>query len=145
MAARNERDFGATVMPADGLNEISTGPVFDAAFRHMRRWAAGGPPPPSMPPAEVAGDPPQVARDDDGYARGGVRLPQTEVPIASVQFDGTNMLGTYTPFSPAELRARYRDRATFEAAAQAAVDAEVLLAPDRDRLVADAAATFPLA
>ncbi len=147
LAARNERDFGVTMIPPEGLNEVSTGPVTDAAFAAMRSWASGGGPPPSRPPIELTGEPPAIVRDEDGIAKGGVRLPQVDVPSGKGDFEDDDVLGTYVAWSVEELRRRYGDRSgyldRFAAAAQAAVDAGVLLPADRDALVADAAANFP--
>jgi hypothetical protein len=147
LAARNERDFGVTTIPPDGLNEVSTSPVMDAAFAAMRTWAAGGPPPSIQPPIQLSGEPPAIVRDDNGIARGGVRLPEVEVPTGKPDVEGNNTAGTYERWSSEELRSRYGNRraflSRFEAAAQAAIDAGVLLPRDRDALVADAAAHFP--
>ena len=82
MSRRTERDeVGIAVPVVEGINPVSTTPVVDAALRHMRSWAAGGPPPPIQPRIEFAGDPPDVVRDEDGIAKGGIRLPQIAVPI----------------------------------------------------------------
>jgi hypothetical protein len=149
MARRTGRDMvGIAVPVADGINPVSTTPVVDAAVRHMRLWAAGGPPPPVQPRIDFIGDPPEVGRDDDGIAQGGIRLPQIEVPIGcstSTPIDDDHrLLGSHRPFAADQLRARYGDPASyvarFEKAAQAAVDAGVLLPRERTRLVAEAEA-----
>jgi hypothetical protein len=148
MAERSQRDLGFTYMAPEGLNEMSPIPVVDAAFHHMRSWAASGPPPPIQPRIEMGGDPPEIVRDEDGIARGGVRLPQVEVPIGSTDFPRDVMLGVHRPFPLHDLRDRYGNRsvylARFAKAALAAVDVGVLRPHDRDRLVAHAAANFPL-
>ena len=124
MARRTERDLvGIAVPTVEGINPVSTTPVVDAALRHMRSWAAGGPPPPIQPRIEFAGDPPDVVRDDDGTAKGGIRLPQLRVPIGSYSStpigDEYGMLGSHRPFPTDELRARYGDRAGYVAAFRA--------------------------
>jgi hypothetical protein len=150
MARRTDRDMvGIAVPVAEGINPVSTTPVVDAAFRHMRSWAAGGAPPPIQPRIEFGGDPPDVVRDADGIALGGIRLPQIDVPrgaYTSTPIDDEHrMLGSHHPFSAEQLRARYGDRASyaaqFDKAGQAAVDAGVLLPEERARLVVDAEAT----
>ncbi len=78
-----ERDFGAPMQVAAGINRIPMVPLFDAGIRHMHEWVNGGPPPPSQPKIDFAGTPPEVVRDTDGIARGGIRLPQVEAPIAT--------------------------------------------------------------
>ncbi len=147
MARRTERDMvGIAVPVSDDINPVSTTPVVDAALRHMRSWAAGGPPPPIQPRIEFAGDPPEVVRDEDGIAKGGIRVPQVEVPVAcytSTPIDAEHqLLGAQQRFPAEQLRARYRDRAgyvaRFETAAQAAVDAGVLLPRERERLLVEA-------
>ena len=75
--------------------------------------------PPTQPRIDFTGDPPEVARDADGIAIGGIRLPQVEAPIAQnsaipVAADIFSVLyGSSVPFPPAELAARYGDPATF--------------------------------
>ena len=149
MARRTERDLvGIAVPTVEGINPVSTTPVVDAAIRHMPSWAAGGPPPPIQPRIEFAGDPPEVVRDDDGTATGGIRLPQLRVPIGCYSSTPTGdqfgMLGSHLPFPTDELRARYGDPAgyvaRFEQAAQAAVDDGVLLPRERERMLAEAEA-----
>ena len=146
-ARRTERDLvGIAVPTVDGINPVSTTPVVDAALRHMRSWAGGGPPPPIQPRIQFAGDPPEVVRDEDGIAQGGIRLPQLRVPIGSYSSTPTGdqygMLGSHRPFPTDELRARYGDparyAARFEQAAQAAVDDGVLLPRERERMLAEA-------
>ena len=109
MARRTERDLvGIAVPMVEGITPVSTTPVVDAALRHMRSWAAGGPPPPIQPRIEFAGDPPDVVRDDDGTAKGGIRLPQLRVPIGCYTStpigDLHGMLGSHLPFPTDELR-----------------------------------------
>lgn len=148
MAERSRRDLGFTYLSPEGLNEVSPIPVVDAAFHHMRSWAVGGPPPPMCLPIDIAGEPPQIVRDEDGIASGGVRLPQVEVPIGFTTFPPEVMLGIYKPFPVDDLRARYGDRAgfidRFQRAAQAAVDAGTLRPHDSQALVERAIAIVPL-
>ncbi len=148
-----ERDFGFALPVPEGMNRVSTRPVFEAALHHMRHWAAGGPPPPVQPRIVFSGDPPRIMRDEDGLAIGGIRLPQVESPVACnsslpVDSDPQSRLGgTYRPLSPERLRARYGDSATyleaFEQAARSAFDAGVLLARDVELLVAEARSSLP--
>lgn len=106
--------------------------ALDAATAHVNRWIEGGPPPPAQPLIEVAGQPLQIVRDADGLARGGVRLPDVEVPVALN--DGSSLFGRHKPFPAAELRRRYPTHAGYvakvAAATQAAVQAGVLLPRD---------------
>jgi hypothetical protein len=147
-----EREFGVAPPLPERMNRIAITPLYDAALHHVNRWAAGGAPAPSQPPIEFAGDEPTVLRDEDGIARGGVRLPQVAAPVAtnssipvSTDFVGS-LRGSNHPFTPEQLDARYRDEAgylaCFEAAAQRAVDAGVLLPRDVAPATAEAVAEY---
>jgi len=94
-----------------------------------------------------------VVRDGHGIARGGIRLPQVEVPLAVnsaiPRGEGIFALlgGSCEPFTKAEAEALYGDRerflAAFEQAARAAVDAQVLMPRDLAKLVDEARAQWP--
>ncbi len=81
---RMERDFGFSI-PLDesmqAINQVSVAPVVDAALHHLQAWLTDGTPPPVQPRITFEGDPPEIARDDDGIAVGGIRLPLVEVPL----------------------------------------------------------------
>jgi hypothetical protein len=91
-------------------------------------WAAGGEPPPSLPLVEFEGDPPRIRRDEHGNARGGLRMPELEVPDATYRgtVDGAgetgSMFGSTKPFPPEQLRALYPSRDDYLAAYGKAVD-----------------------
>ncbi|MGE0622014.1 MAG: alpha/beta hydrolase domain-containing protein [Pseudomonadales bacterium] len=148
-----ERD-GVVGRPADpGINRIPMALLYDAVFHHMQRWLADGTPPPVMPKIEFAGDPAEVVRDGHGIAVGGIRLPQVEVPTAvnSAIPRGEGILallgGSCAPFSRDKLESLYGDvdrfLEAFERAARAAVDAQVLMPRDVERLVAEARGQWP--
>jgi hypothetical protein len=154
-AAKNTRDWGFPLgapvdRPADlVMNELDKQPVEDASLAWMHRWLTEGTRPPSLPPIEVAGEPPEVVRDGHGIARGGLRLPAVDVPVATLS--GTNggsrmvqLVGSRVDFTPEELRRLYPDHAAyverFRAAADAAVAAGYLLRRDADVMVAEAEA-----
>jgi hypothetical protein len=129
-------------------SEIAYAPVAGAAMAHLQRWMTGGAPPPRRPPIEVAGDPPAIVRDEHKNARGGIRLPQIEVPVAHntgvSPVQGLGGLGGHSePFAPAALAALYASRADYQArfaeAARAAVTAGVVSRADADHLVEEAA------
>jgi hypothetical protein len=51
----------------------------------LARWASGGRPPSRAPRVDVStGEAPTIQRDQYGNARGGIRLPQLEVPTATL-------------------------------------------------------------
>jgi hypothetical protein len=78
LSRRLGRDLGIELPTEAMAFHASTHPVSDAAVHHMHSWLDGGSPPPAQPQIDVSGDPPQIVRDKDGIARGGIRLPQAE-------------------------------------------------------------------
>jgi hypothetical protein len=142
-AIRNEkfkRDFGAAPPAASQeMNRIYIQPYYDAALHHMHRWANGGAPPPSQPLIDFTSEG-EAIRDESGIAKGGIRMPQVDAPVAvnssipvTDDFAG-RLRGSNKPFGAAKLDALYGDEATylarFRQAAEAAVKAGVLLARD---------------
>ena len=106
-----------------------------------------------QPRIEFGGDPPAIVRDDDGIARGGIRLPSVEVPLAhnsAIQQTPdvfARLMGFHEAFPDEKVRRLYGSRdaylARYEEALRAAEAASVVLPRDVDPLVAEAAATFP--
>lgn len=149
--------------PADvGINAIPMNPVYDAAYHHMHIWLADGVPPPVTPRIEfvegakqtidepAADDP--VVRDEHGIAKGGIRLPQADVPLAKNSAiplsDGIFALlgGSSHPFSREKILDLHGDRkaflAQFEQAGRRAIDAGVLLPRDLPNLLSEADETW---
>ncbi len=156
-APRMERDFGFSI-PLDDesmqqINRISVAPVVDAALHHLQGWMRDDRPPPVQPRIAFEGDPPTIVRDDDGIARGGIRLPQVEVPLAhnsAIQRAPdifARLVGSYESFPVEKVRARYGNRSVYlvryAEATRAAAAASVVLARDVDPLLAEAEAAFP--
>jgi hypothetical protein len=113
-------------------NTLSFTPVADAALHHVRTWVQGDVAPPILDRIEFADDPPAIARDHHGNARGGVRLWELEVPtgthVASGGGDGIpDLTGTSTPFSLESRSALFPDRAVFVERAHAAISRGVAL------------------
>lgn len=147
-----ERDFGvAPPPPSQDMNRIYIQPYYDAALHHMRNWVNGGPPPPRQPLIAFT-DEGEVIRDEHGIGKGGVRQPQADAPVAmnssapvTNDFSGS-LRGSNKPFDAGKLKALYGDEATylkrFEAAAQAAVKAGVLLPRDVAPAVEEAKAEY---
>lgn len=133
---------------------INDGPhhfVAKAALRHLDTWVRGGGPPPEAPRLEVddRGSSPVFVRDEDGIARGGIRTPHVDVPVATLSGEPgpagsvlCALMGTTVPLPPERLADRYPDRDTYlaewEAAADAVIEAGFALPEDRDELLADA-------
>ena len=119
-----------------------------------RRWVRDGTPPPIHPRIAFEGDPAQIVRDDNGIARGGIRLPQVEVPLAhNSALQRTpdlfaRLVGSHEPFPVEKVRELYGSRdgylARYEDATRAAASASVVLPRDVDALLADAVARLPL-
>jgi len=78
----------------DSPNWLSYRPVYDASLRHMHRWLKDGTEPPQMPWISLgSGNPPAIVRDENGNARGGIRLPDSVVPTASHSGTGRRVPG----------------------------------------------------
>jgi Alpha/beta hydrolase domain len=152
-APKYVRDFGTPLPAPPSVNNISMVPLYDAGLHHLHEWLATGTAPPEPPLIEFTGDPPEVARDEHGIARGGIRLPQVEAPIAQnsaipVADDIFSVLyGSSVSFPATKVRELYGDAATFltrfERAARAAAQAGVVLPRDVPTLVDEARASFP--
>jgi Alpha/beta hydrolase domain len=129
---------------------INDGPmhiVAKAAYHDLKTWLTNGTAPPVAPRIDVTpGTTPQVVRDDDGIARGGIRTPPVDVPVAALSgAPGENpsticlLLGSATPLSAARLAALYPSRkaylARFTAAADKTIKAGFALRADRAALL----------
>lgn len=133
-------------------NRIPMTLLYDAVYYHMQRWLEDGITPPVQPKIEFAGEPPEVVRDEHGIAKGGIRLPQVEVPNATnsaiPRGEGTiaYLDGSCEPFSAGQLKALYGDResylAKFESAANEAVQSGVLRPRDVPKLLTEAKAQY---
>jgi hypothetical protein len=155
-APRMERDFGFSI-PLDALgavNQVSPAPVVDAAVHHMQTWLTEDTPPPVQPLIDYAGDPPEIVRDEHRIARGGIRLPTVEVPVAhnsAIQQAPdvfSRLIGYHEAFPVDEVRALYGTREhyleLFEKSTRAAEAASVILPRDVDSLMEEARAICPL-
>lgn len=116
-------------------NPLTYRPVLSAAYRHVRAWLTDGTAPPVQPrisftvgPASGAAGSPQIQRDQDGNALGGIRLPEMEAPVAEYHgrdddADGLGVLyGWARPFKPDQLRSLYPSRDAYVKTWAAAVD-----------------------
>jgi Alpha/beta hydrolase domain len=152
-AAAMGQDMDGTAAEAlKGINEVPLNPVVEAAYRRLQEWLETGTPPPSQPLIQFAGDPAEVVRDAHGIGRGGIRLPQVEVPLATnsaISAPGSPfgfLGGSCVPFPPEQVLALYGDADTYLArfaqAARAAEKAQVVLARDVEPLMREAEAAF---
>jgi len=134
---------------------INSGPhhfVAKAAIAALNRWVRQGTPPPVAPRLEASTEPPYtLQRDEQGNARGGIRTPQVDVPIATFSGDGRGsivcvLFGMTTPFDAAKLAELYPTAeayvTAFNAATDRAVQAGFILAPDAQLMKAAAITTL---
>jgi hypothetical protein len=129
--------------------------VLQAALSQLCPWVRTGRPAPNAMPLELSdADPSQPVLDANGLARGGVRTPWADVPIARTSGVGSEettmswIFGSSEPFDTATVRrlypggvAEYLER--FTAALDSAIQSGFVLAADREEILQLAAATFP--
>jgi Alpha/beta hydrolase domain len=126
----------------------------EAAVAALERWAAGGPAPTAAPRLALTADGMGFVLDALGNAKGGVRTPWVDAPIAALSGLGQSggafgfLFGTTTPFDAAKLESLYPGGkadylARFTAALDRAIADGFLLEPDRAEILAVAAASYP--
>ncbi len=75
---------GAEIPGFDSPNWLSFQPVYTASLRHMHRWLKDGVEPPRMPLIEIGPDDQRaIVRDENGNAKGGIRLPDFVVATST--------------------------------------------------------------
>jgi Alpha/beta hydrolase domain len=145
-------------MKSAGL--INSGPqqhyVLNAAIAGLDGWVRHGTEPPSAPWVEGEADPePSLARDHLGLARGGIRTPWVDTPVAVLSGQGhpgellTALFGSTWPFDAEQLARLYpggRDEylSAFESRLEETIAAGFILPADRAEIVALAAAACPV-
>jgi hypothetical protein len=143
----------STVLGCKGsVNTAPTHYLVAAALDHLNTWVRTGTPPPTAPRLEVAlvKGKPQVQRDAQGNAIGGVRTGANDVPVAALSGDaavGTNtvcsLFGSTRPFDPATLARLYPTKAAYLAKFRAATDKAIangyILPADRAAILSEAA------
>ena len=129
--------------------------VLQAALSRLRQWVRTGQAAPTELPIELTdADPPQPVLDAHGLARGGVRTPWADVPIARTSGVGgeestmSSIFGSGELFDAATVRRLYPGGAAdylerFTASLDSAIEAGFILAADREEILQLAAATFP--
>jgi len=150
-----DRDFKDTPFPALSIscvNKITTFPsryALNAAHGALDRWVRDGTAPASAERLAFQGN--AIARDANGNALGGVRLPPIDVPVA--EYQGSNkfagqganfcfLLGSEVAFSEEKLKALYPTPDSYlqklSQAAEAAVAKGILEREDAAELIANA-------
>jgi hypothetical protein len=148
------------VMGQKAASLVNSGPqqhyVLNAAIAHLLAWVRQGSLPPSADRlATTAGDEPALALDELGIARGGVRTPWVDVPVAVLSGLGqkgavfTVLFGVTRPFDDEVLRRLYpngREQylAAFERCLDEAIASGFILVADRSEILALGAAACPL-
>jgi Alpha/beta hydrolase domain len=143
--------LGSTAQYIQCAVPINNGPlhvVAKAGLRALTTWVDTGKAPPKAPRIDVAsGPPPQIQRNADGIALGGIRTPPVDVPVAALSgAPGPNpsticlLLGSTNPIPAERLAQLYSSRAVykkqFDRAADAAIKAGFVLPEDRAALLA---------
>ncbi|WP_397428892.1 alpha/beta hydrolase domain-containing protein [Pseudofrankia sp. BMG5.37] len=140
--------FASALNCAVAINNSPTHIVVKAALHALDAWARTGTPPPTAPRIDVTtGATPQVVRDADGIARGGIRTPPVAVPVDVLS--GTPdpnpssicvLFGSTTPLPATRLAALYPSRDAYlqkyNAATDATIKAGFALTADRPALIA---------
>jgi hypothetical protein len=143
--------LGSTGTTLDCGVPINNGPlhvVAKAGLRALKNWVKSGKAPPTAERIDVAATgSPQVQRNADGIALGGIRTPPVDVPVAALSgTPGPNpsticlLLGSTNPLSDARLKELYSSRAAYLKKYKDGVDATIkagfVLASDRAALLA---------
>ncbi len=129
--------------------------VLQAALARLHEWVVTGEPAPSAPLIELSdADPPRPVLDPHGLARGGIRTPWVDVPIARTSGFGTDasvlsdLFGSGEVFDAITLQrlypggsADYLER--FTGALDAAIESGFILLADRSEILEIASATYP--
>jgi len=132
---------GSVLKCTQNINAGPASAVLNAGLEHLEQWVEGGPPPPHAPRlvfAETAG--PTLVRDQYGNAKGGIRTPVVDVPLAANTGEKNQggsfcvVFGTTVPLDAATLAALYPTHddyvQKFDAATDKAVKAGFMLAPE---------------
>jgi hypothetical protein len=115
---------------AQRINSAPQRYIVDTAIHDLARWAGGGPTPPKAPRVAVAEGPqPTIERDELGLARGGIRLPQVEAPVATLSGEPgggpgfCSLFGRTDAFDAAQLVSLYPSQQDYVAKFSKATDA----------------------
>jgi Alpha/beta hydrolase domain len=132
---------------------INSGPqhfIAKAAIHQFDRWVRTGVAPTVADRLEIAGDPPALVLDALGNAKGGIRTPYVDVPIARLSGLGQpsvpligSLFGTTRLFDDATLSRLYPDHRFYLTAVENCTDAAVragFLMPEDGELIKAAAA-----
>jgi hypothetical protein len=151
LVAQLTRDFPSVPrgqLACPQANDFPARYALRAAVRAMSEWVDGGTLPPAAPALQRDPASGALLRDPDGNAKGGLRLPQIEVPMARYSGESQargycGLTGSAVPFTKAQLDRRYPTPEDYvrqlTAAIAAAQKAGFLLKDDAGELLAAAA------
>ncbi|KAM0260053.1 hypothetical protein ACHAQJ_002977 [Trichoderma viride] len=117
------------------VSTVSWQLTLDAIYRHVSLWIRDPTySPPTFPHIEVAANSSGVmdyVRDDDGNAKGGIRLPDITVPVAGYNGFNNGLSGNTYPFSDSKLKVLYPTHGDYvdkvRAAAELSLSQKVIL------------------
>jgi hypothetical protein len=145
---------GAASLGCSSVNDAPSHFIIEAALSSVDTWLRSGTPPPSAPRLDVrtVGGAPTVQDDALGVAIGGIRGPWVAVPAATYSGHAPPgsqgwcfLFGSTRAFSSAQLAALYPSKSayihSYTEAADRAIEAGYLLAPDRAAVIAFAEQT----
>jgi hypothetical protein len=149
---RLARELAQTKLPMgiEAPVPVNWGPqqhyVAQAALAALERWVREGTPPPEAARIETRdGEPAEIATDELGIARGGIRTPWVDAPTAVLSGLGQEgegflfLFGTTRPFDEATLARLYpggadEHRQHFERSLRATLEQGFVLAADADEI-----------
>ncbi len=152
-----DRDTGVqtAICTNPPLSRVSWPYLVNVGIKELNEWQEGGSPPPLAPRGEYE-SPKVLKRNSLGIAKGGIRLPEMDVPTGVNRGDNTaapppnpgnasafcTLLGQYKPFSEETLQTLYADYGDYgdkvKADSEKLVGEGFLLPEDGLRLVASA-------
>eukprot|EP00026_Physarum_polycephalum_P008237 Phypoly_transcript_08316.p1 GENE.Phypoly_transcript_08316~~Phypoly_transcript_08316.p1 ORF type:complete len:479 (+),score=59.00 Phypoly_transcript_08316:44-1480(+) len=100
-------------------------PTVQAALWHVQNWIISGVTPPQQPIISTCNNT-KIIRDAYGNALGGIRLPETTVPVASYTGQGQGLSGSTHPFSIQTLSQLYPTYEDYEQKVAAAANAALM-------------------
>jgi hypothetical protein len=119
-----DRDTGVqtAICTNPPLSRVSWPYLVNVGIKDLNEWQEGGSPPPLAPRGEYE-NPTTLKRDSLGNAKGGIRLPEMDVPTGVNRGDNSaapppnsgnasafcTLLGQYKPFSEETLQSLYKD------------------------------------
>jgi hypothetical protein len=141
--------------PGEHLSQFPSAPFYNATLVNLINWITKGTSPPKAAPIEMANG--EIARDEYGNAKGGVRTPYVDLPTvrytasapaAETANMARRMIGLQEPIAAEKLHSLYKSRADYLKRFNQEIDRLVaqhwLLSKDGEQLKAEEANNPPL-